>query len=159
MKLKIDVNKNKKRHSETSAYNIKRGKNSEKIVKSIIQEWLKIHNLPPLSTNVKLAPKNVIEFVCDINKKIGVDVTNARTGGSITNKWRHKDYYKFLDELYIVVFSNTFTKSDYTKWNRQSPENVYIMSINDFLQTLDYSTDEYLQNKINTGVSNTATKK
>lgn len=134
--------------SELSSYVGKRGKSSELLVKRIIQDWLEIHNLPEVLCNVKLASENVLEFVCDISKRVGIDVTNTDSRGGITNKWTRKDYHKSLDGFWVVVFSNKFTEKDYIKWNCESPENVIIMSIDQFLENLDYSTDMELQTKI-----------
>lgn len=134
--------------SELSSYIGKRGRDSELLVKGIIQDWLEIHNLPEVSCNVKLAPQNIIEFVCDIGRTIGIDVTNTDSKDIITRKWRQKDYHKNIDELWIVVFSNKFTEEDYNEWNCESPENVIIMSIDNFLENLDYSTDIELRTKV-----------
>ncbi len=94
--------------------------------------------------------KNVIEFVCNTGRSIGIDVTNTKNtnGKSIRNKYRHKDYSKHLDELWIVVFSDVFTSQDYDLWNDESPENVKVMSIDEFLEELDYSADEATRCKI-----------
>lgn len=138
----------KKYKSEISSYINKRGKASELLVKRIIQDWLAIHNLPEVSCNVKLTSKNILEFVCDIGKTIGIDVTNTESKSSIIRKWSHKDYHKNLDELWIVVFSTKFTEEDYVKLNEKCPGNVTVVSIDEFLKILEYSTDEYLRTKI-----------
>lgn len=134
--------------SELSSYVGKKGRASEILVKKIIQDWLEIHNLPEVSCNVKLAPQNILEFICNIGKTIGIDVTNTDTKGVVSRKWKQKDYHKSLDELWIVVFSDKFTEKDYFKLNKESPTNVITMSIDGFLENLDYSTDMELQTKI-----------
>ena len=127
-----------------------RGKNTEKIVIKILKDWCKIHNYPEPNYNKKLAKGNVIEIVCDVGKTIGIDVTNSKSycGHAVSNKWTNQDYHKHLNELWIVVFSNIFTKDDYIRWNNESPDNVKVFSIDDFLEELDYSVDEYTKNKI-----------
>lgn len=74
--------------------------------------------------------------------------TKTKTGGVIQNKWKHKEYHLYLDELWIVVFSNVFTDFDYIKFNNQSPENVKVMSIETFMEELQISVDKNLQLKI-----------
>lgn len=135
--------------SATRSYVTKRGKNSEIIVRYIIEDYCKINNIPPPSYNVKLSKGNVVEFVCDTGKKIGIDVTNNKTSkSSIVRKWTRKDYYKHLDELWIVVFSDLFTNQDYNKFNYISPPNVKVMSIYQFIEELNYSLDEHTKSKI-----------
>lgn len=138
----------KKELSKKLSYTGKRGKKSEKIVKEIITEWATQNNLPSPQYNVKLSQGNVIEFICSTNKKIGIDVTNTESKCVVSRKWTRKDYYKHLDELWIVVFSDVFTQSDYHKWNQESPSNVKVMSIQQFIDELDYSTDESTKSKI-----------
>ncbi len=135
------ISMQEKYKSELSSYVGKRGRNSELLVKRIIQEWLKTHDHPELSCNVKLSSKNIIEFICNTSKTVGIDVTNTDTKHNISDKWKRKEYHKHLDELWIVVFSIKFVKDDYIKWNSESPENVIIVSIYEFLENLDYSTD------------------
>ena len=131
-------------------YNVIRGKNTEKIIINILKDWCKIHNYPEPNYNKKLAKGNVIEIVCDVGKTIGIDVTNSKSyfGNCVSRKWLEKDYHKHLDEFWVVVFSNIFTEEDYKQWNNESPDNVKVFSIDDFLIELDYSIDEYTKNKI-----------
>jgi len=133
-----------------SSYNARRGKSSEKIVKQILQDYCILHNLPEPQYNVKLTKGSILEFVCNTNKIIGIDVTNTKSqnGKNIYKKWLKKDYHNYLDELWIVIFSNIFTESDYIKFNNDSPSNVKIMSIYTFLKELDYSLDELTKTKI-----------
>lgn len=142
------VTMQEKYRSELMSYINKRGKSSEKLFKKIITDYCILHNLPYPSSNVKLSNGNIIEFVCNTNKRIGIDVTNTENKRSIFRKWTHKTYHKHLDELWIVVFSDVFTGQDYHKWNRDSPDNVKVMSIHQFLDELDYSIDEYMKSKI-----------
>lgn len=140
--------------SELMSYTNKRGKASENIVKKVITEWSEIHNKPLPDFNVKLAKGNVIEFVCDNNKRIGIDITNTKaskqsTIKTISRKWRYKDYRLYLDELWIVVFTDVLSSEDYGKLNVISPDNVKIFSIETFLEELDYSTTLCDMNKIN----------
>lgn len=137
--------------SELSSYISNRGSNSEKIVKELIIKWCVFHNLSQPELNVKLAKSKMIEFVCEINKRIGIDVTNTKTksGVTIQNKWKHKEYHLHLDELWIIVFSDIYTDHDYIKFNKKSPENVKVMSIETFMEELQISIDENLQLKIN----------
>lgn len=134
--------------SELMSYIGKRGKNSERIVIEISTDWCRIHNKPDLQYNVRLAKGNVLEIVCPLEKRIGIDVTNTESKFAVQNKWIKKDYYKYLDELWVVVFSDSFTDEDYIIWNKNSPHNVKVMTINTFLKELDYSIDAQTQQKI-----------
>jgi len=134
--------------SQLMSYCTRRGKNSENIVYNIITEYCKLNGLSLPTKNVKLSKGNVIEFVCNLNKKIGIDVTNTKSERCVSHKWTKKDYYKHLDELWIVVFSNIFVESDYIRWNNESPSNVYIYNINDFCKELQYDLDEATKNTI-----------
>lgn len=135
--------------SDRQSYSVRRGKNTENLVKKILIQYCKFHNFPEPSYNQKLSKGHILEFICNTNKKIGIDVTNTKTNRrNIIHKWLKKDYYKYLDELWIVVFSDTFTPNDYIKWNSESPINVKIFSIYDFLKELDYSLSEDMKNKI-----------
>lgn len=148
--LGYTVSIQKKYLSGIQSYSNKRGKKSEIITKKIIKKYCELHNLPSPSYNVKLVKGNIIEFVCNTGKKIGIDVTNTKqkTSAGISKKWTKKIYHKYLDELWIVVFSNIFTQLDYHKWNQDSPDNVKVMSIQQFIDELDYSLDEYTKQKI-----------
>lgn len=137
-----------KHRSKISSYLVKKGKGSERLVKNILIEWCKKNNRPRPSDNVKLAKSNVIEFVCHTGKTVGIDVTNTKRGGNVRKKWVHKDYYKYLDELWVVVFSSGVRESTYKRWNEESPDNVKVMSILTFLEELDYVADEYTKVKI-----------
>lgn len=134
--------------SELMSYCGRRGKNTENIVYEILTKYCELNSLRLPTKNVRLSKSNVIEFVCNTNKKIGIDVTNTICRGTVYKKWHHKDYYKYLDELWIIVFSNVFTIEDYKKWNAESPSNVYVYSIEDFCNELQYDLDEKMKNKI-----------
>lgn len=136
--------------SELMAYIGKRGANSEKIVKELIVKWCYAHNLPQPEFNVKLAKGKIIEFICESKLRIGIDVTNTknRSGQAIRHKWNRKEYHLHLDELWIVVFSDIYTEDDYIKFNKQSPENVKVLSIETFMEELQITVDESLQLKI-----------
>jgi len=134
--------------SYTGSYVVKRGKSTENIVYSILKEYCSLNNLSVPKKNVRLSKGNIIEFVCNTNKTIGIDVTNTMCRHSIYHKWTKKDYYKYLDELWIVVVSDSFTEKDYTKWNNESPDNVYIYDIEEFCDELQLDLDETIKNKI-----------
>lgn len=134
--------------SELHSYCCKRGKSSESIIKNIITNYCSIHNLPPPQLNTKLSKSNIIEFICNTDKKIGIDVTNTGQDRCITKKWIKKQYHLHLDELWIIVFSDSFTDLDYKYWNLSSPSNVKILSVYQFIDELDYSLDEYMKRKI-----------
>jgi len=134
--------------SQLHSYCSKRGRNTERIVNDILIEYCRLNNLLLPIKNVKLFKGNVIEFVCNTNRKIGIDVTNTQTRGCIYHKWTKKQYHKYLDELWIVVFSDVFSEEDYTNWNNESPDNVYIMSIDEFCNELQYNLDENTKHKI-----------
>ncbi len=133
--------------NSASYYNT-RGMKTEKIIKEILKDYCFLHNFSEPFYNKKLCKGNVLEFVCNTNKIIGIDVTNTKTSHCISNKYIKKQYHNYLDELWIVVFSNTFTEQDYIKWNTESPVNVKVMSIYTFLKELDYSLDELTKTKI-----------
>lgn len=135
---------------ECSAYSSRRGKKTEYLVEAILVEWCKQNGYSKPIRNKKLGVHNVIEFTCTVGKYIGIDVTNTKdvSGQSIRKKYLKKDYHKYLDELWIVVFSNVFKEHDYRKFNEESPDNVKVMSIDTFLEELDISTDECMRAKI-----------
>jgi hypothetical protein len=136
-------------YSNMMSYNTQKGYKTEKIIKNIIRDYCLIHNLSEPKYNVRLAKGNIIEFVCNTNKTIGIDVTNTKDNyNCVSEKWHKKDYHKHLDELWVVVFSNSFSEKDYIIWNNNSPSNVKIFSIYDFLKELDYSVSESLKTKI-----------
>ncbi len=143
------ISMHEKYRSKLMSYIQKRGKISEKIVKQILIEYCHLHNILEPTYNVKFANGKIIEFVCNTSKRIGVDVTNTRRKQQISHKWRHKKYHEHLDELWIIVFSDSFTEENYILWNNESPDNVKIMSINTFLKELEYSLDSHTKNKIN----------
>lgn len=145
----IPISNYMKYKSELSSYVIKRGKKTEDIIYNIICSYCFKRKLQLPKKNVKLSRGNVIEFVCSNTKRIGVDVTNCRNEKSITEKWKKKDYYKYLDELWIVVVGNCFTDTDYIMWNSKSPQNVYVISVDEFCNELQYDLDEYMKDKIN----------
>lgn len=135
--------------ASSSRYNIKRGKNTENLIYTIIYDYCTKRNLNKPKKNVKLCNRNIIEFICNTNKKIGIDVTVTHSHTVITRKWRIKEYHKHLDELWIIVVSNTFNNKHFAKWNKESPDNVYIMTIEEFCNELQHDLDETLKNKIN----------
>jgi len=131
-----------------ASYVTRRGKHTEKIVYDILCNYCNTMELDLPKKNVKLSKGNVIEFVCSTNKRIGIDVTNCECNSTVYRKWSKKDYYKYLDELWIVVVSDTFKQHQYGRWNKESPDNVYIMSIEDFCNELEYDLDESTKNTI-----------
>lgn len=133
---------------QLASYVTKRGKNTEKIVYDILCHYCDVRGLVTPKKNTKLAKSNVIEFICNTHKKIGIDVTNCECSSTVYRKWTKKDYYKYLDELWVVVVSDTFKQHHYDKWNKESPDNVYVMSIEDFCNELEYDLEETLKNKI-----------
>lgn len=151
--LGIPVSIQEKHTSELMSYIGKRGKASEDIIYKIISEYCKTNDLPLPDLNVKLAKGNVLEFVCGIGKNIGIDVTNTKASKNtakrtISNKWKKKDYHLYLDELWVVVFTDVLLSEDYDELNSNSPENVKVFSIEGFLKELDFSADQHMKNKI-----------
>lgn len=146
-------------NSALKSYVTKRGKNTEKIVFEILSDYCIQNKLQLPKTNTKLCKGNMIEFVCNHNKIIGIDVTNTRSKHVIIYKWTKKDYYKYLDELLIVVFSDVLSKTDYYTLNKISPDNVTILSIEDFCNKLQYTVDMNMSNIINKYKSCTFDKK
>ena len=134
--------------SSSSRYNIIRGKNTENILFDILSDYCKKKEIPLPIKNVKLAHKNIIEFVCSSRTKIGLDITTTHSAAVVYRKWREKEYYKYLDELWIIVVSDTFKQQHYIEWNKESPDNVYVYSIEDFCKELEYDIQESLKNKI-----------
>lgn len=136
--------------AESASYSVKRGKNTEMFVKTFLIEWCKANKHTEPAYNKRLGMHSILEFVCSVGKTIGIDVVNTKdkSGHSIRRKYRKKNYHKYVDELWIVVFSNIFTEKDYLKFNNESPDNVRVMPIDVFLKELDISTDEHLASKI-----------
>lgn len=134
--------------SELMSYTGKRGKKTEDLVKQILCDYCSLHNLLLPQYNKKLARGNVIEFICNTNKTIGIDVTNTKRKSTVCHKWTHKQYHLHLDELWIVIFSDVFSFDDYNRFNNESPDNVKVFSIYGFLKELDYSLSENMKNKI-----------
>ncbi|MCK5012572.1 MAG: hypothetical protein KAS66_02030 [Candidatus Omnitrophica bacterium] len=146
----IEVTERQILMSKIASYVGKRGKECEIIVKDLLMEWTEAHNLPSPEFNVKLAKSKIIEFVCEGNKRIGIDVTNTKSknGGAIRHKWKHKEYQNHLDELWIVVFSFLFTPEDFIKLNQKSPDSVKVMSIWQFIEELELIPDEDYKDKM-----------
>lgn len=136
--------------SNLMSYVATRGKNTEDIVYEILCKYCNINAQDTPTKNNKLSKGNVIEFICDGNKKIGIDVTNAERRSTVYYKWTKKDYYKHLDELWIVVFSDVFFDKDYNKWNIESPSNVKVMSIDTLISQLQLTVDINMSTKIDT---------
>lgn len=137
--------------SDLCSYYSRHGKKAEYIILEILNEYCKRKNIELPKRNVKLYKQNIIEFVCNIdndNAKIGIDVTITRRKFDVSRKWIKKDYYKYLDKLWIVVINNKFSKEDYVELNNKSPNNVYIMNIEEFCEELQYDLDESTKNKI-----------
>ena len=134
--------------SNVSSYIGKRGKKTEDLVYNILKEYCITKDIINILKNTKLCKGNIIEFICETNRRIGIDVTNTERKEVVYYKWTKKDYYKYLDELWIVVFSNAFDEEDYIKWNNESPDNVYIYSIDSFIDELQYDLDEATKNTI-----------
>ncbi len=133
--------------SEQASYNVKKGKNTEKIIKPFLQIYCQRNGYPEPTYGKKLVKGHVLEFICNTGKTIGIDVTNASTKSTISRKYRRKSYHLYLDELWIVVFG-TFTEKDYIKWNNEIPNNVKVMTVYEFLDELDYSIDSQTRQKI-----------
>lgn len=131
-----------------ASYSVKRGKNTEKILYNILCDFCKKTNLELPLKNQRLSKGNIIEFVCNTNKVIGIDITNTMCKSVVYHKWTKKGYHNELDELWIVVVSDSFTKEDYIKWNKESPDNVYVYSIDEFIDELQLDLDEYTKDKI-----------
>ena len=152
-KTGFTISMQEKYKSELSLYLSKRGRKSEQLIREIITEWSNIHGKPSPDFNVKLSKGNVIEFVCDFDKKVGIDVTNTKASrntafSTISKKWRHKDYRLYLDELWIVVFTDVLSSEDYNELNKNSPNNVKIFSIEGFLDEIDHSIERCNKNEI-----------
>lgn len=147
-RMGFPISEYEKHRAEVRSYVVKRGKKTEKIVVKILEDWCKEHKKQVPEKNVKLTKDKIIEFVCNAGRKIGIDVTNTESKGAVYYKWTKKEYQAHLDELWVVVFSDVFTDADYVRWNDESPDNVKVMSVYDFLKELDYAADEALKCKI-----------
>ncbi len=135
--------------SALASYITRRGKNTEHIVLEILKDHCKQNNLPSPNINHTFDDGSRIELLCETGSKIGIDVTNTRTIESITTKWTKRKYHEYVDKLFIVVFSNTLSESDYAKLNEESPSNVFVMSVDDFCVMLGYELDNTQKTKIN----------
>lgn len=135
--------------SALSSYIKRRGKNTEDFVMEILQKYSKQKNLSEPTLNYKFDNNKRLEFVCEYGNKIGIDVTNTRNAASIKEKYIKRDYHIYLDKLFIVVFSDNISELDYVKLNELSPDNVYIISIEDFCVLIQYELNSIETNKIN----------
>jgi len=134
--------------SDIKSYINKRGKNTEDIVFNILSKYCSIKDINAPIKNRMFPNKKRIEFVCENNKNIGIDVTNTRTINNIRRKWTKCNYHKYLDELWIVVVSDSISSNEYKELNINSPDNVYIYSIEEFCNELQYDLDDVMENKI-----------
>lgn len=134
--------------SELHSYYSRHGKKAETIILEILNEYCLQRNIELPKKNVKLTNGNIIEFVCNASKKVGIDVTITKRKYEVAKKWFKKDYYKHLDELWIVVINNSFSDEDYIELKNKSPKNVYIYSIEDFCKELQHDLDISMKNKI-----------
>ena len=131
-------------------YISKRGRNTENIVYTLIEDYCKRKNLQLPIRNFKFKSKKIIEFVCNVNGTIGIDVTNTRTIRCISQKWLKRDYHTYLDMLIIVVFSNILTENDYKLLTNKAPKNVFVIGIDEFCNILQSELDDVMKNKIET---------
>jgi len=145
--------------SEMCSYFNKRGKNTEKIVLNIIKDYCVRKKIKEPILNKKFKSGKIIEFVCETDKMVGIDVVNTRNINTIKIKWLKRDYHKYLDELIIVVFSNIFNENNYNDLNKESPDNVSIISIEEFCHILEYDLDTKTEEKINKYKSCTFSKR
>lgn len=127
-------------------YACKKGKKAENFVYDLLTDYCKRNSFPPPTKNVWLDKKRVIEFTCNVGKKIGVDVTTSRCERLIIEKWSDRKYHKFLDELLIVSFSDAGL--DLNKLNLISPDNVTVIDIEKFCVLLQSSLNDKLKNKL-----------
>jgi hypothetical protein len=86
--------------------------------------------------------------LCDTGKKIAIDVVNTGLEQVIYRKWTKRSYHDYVDQLWIIVFNDVFTIENYDKWNKDSPPNVRIMSIDTFAEELNYTLDDSTKDKI-----------
>ncbi len=148
IKLQRELGYEPNYRSAYCSYITKRGRKTENIVYDILKDYCIRKNLNQPTTNKRFRNNKVIEFVCENNKKIGIDVTNTKTQDVIRRKWLDNKYHPYLDEFIVVVFSNKFTEDDYISFNKESPENVSIVSIDEFIRTLEYKLDDNTKSKV-----------
>jgi len=151
--LGLSITEHDKYISKKCSYTTKRGKKTEHLIKRMIYQYCQHHNLPIPELNKKFSDGSIIEFVCNTGRRIGIDVINVKQTRNnarkdIRRKYIRKDYHKYLDELWIVAFSNVLKNDDYTSLNQTSPENVKIMSVDTFMNEIKYTADKYTVNEI-----------
>ncbi len=151
--LGLSITEHDKYISKKCSYTTKRGKKTERLIKTMIYQYCQHNNLPIPELNKKFSDGSIIEFVCNTGRRIGIDVINVKQTRNnarkdIRRKYIRKDYHKYLDELWIVAFSSVLKNDDYTSLNQTSPENVKIMSVDTFMNEIKYTADKYMVNEI-----------
>jgi hypothetical protein len=119
--------------SKMHYYNI-RGQKTEEIIVDLLKEWADQNDFY-YTTRVPTGT-GVLEFVCGEDKKYGVDVTNAKNPDTICVKWKRRDYYKFLDELWIVVVAD-YPQEVFKKLNEEAPDNVLVINFRELVTFLN----------------------
>jgi len=113
--------------SERMRYYLKRGFNTETLVRGIFIGWAKENEFSFSEKKQTNVGPGKLEIVCGRNRKIGIDVTNTQTKEVVEQKWQDRSYYQYLDELWIVVVRDDFDAKQYRIWNRESPDNVIVI--------------------------------
>jgi hypothetical protein len=131
--------------TKTLQYSLNVGKKTEEAFSEYIRNYCKNHKLG-FKPNEK-AGSGRIEFWCAGNKVTVIDITRATTKSTIINKWTKRDYHKDprINEVWIVVNSNTFSDRDYEEFNRNSPDNVKVYPILELFNELGEQPERELR--------------
>jgi hypothetical protein len=63
---------------------------------------------------------------------IGIDITTGSINVSIESKWNPsrrgaKGYQHYVDNLIVIVVSDSFGEKKYQSWNKDTPKNILIL--------------------------------
>ncbi|NHI91385.1 MAG: hypothetical protein EAX96_02705 [Candidatus Lokiarchaeota archaeon] len=124
--------------AERNAYFSRRGYSTERITISIIKNWMDLNGFNySTKKQIKVSSKRQLECVCGKNKKIGIDITNAKYPRTVEMKWTKRMYHKYVDQLWIIVVSDKWNEKQYKKWNQISPDNVTVVNYKNLVSFLN----------------------
>jgi len=116
-------------------YYTKVGRDTEKLFIRYIEEYCRIENIILLK-NRKVG-NGFVEIWIERDDAITIiDITRASTRKPVRDKWRKRDYHNdsHIDELWIVINSNSFNNRDFALFREESPDNVFIYHISEIFQ-------------------------
>lgn len=118
--------------SERARYYVNRGLKTENLMKGLIIGWADENGFSySKKAQTEVAPGRQLEIVCGRNKRIGVDITNSKSIISVENKWKKKEYHKYVDELWVIVVADPdvaeFDEHQIDRWNEETSPNVLVI--------------------------------